>query len=270
MNPRTPCLLLLVLTGCHTVPDAARPPSAPSTAPPAAAGVPALVASAPAPAPEPPLREVFPHVRVDRKAKLVEFDAQVPLDAREPDGHGGVRRVYLEVLACAKDSREHETLVVTPAKPSHIHAALLLVGLEPGAPGSWDVRADTMTSTPPKGPPVVVNFAWTAPDGRGLEQSPARWVINANTGKTLAETEGDEQAFVFAGSIMVRKPSGEVYGADREGNIVGLHTFGTETVAWRTVYSPEESVQDPEWIMNPTAVPDRGTTVLVRIRPPAR
>ncbi|MBA1697416.1 hypothetical protein G9H16_25470, partial [Escherichia coli] len=58
----------------------------------------------------------FPHVRVDREARTVEFDAAVPIDAQARDSRGERTRVYLEIIACSFDSREHETLVVTSAK----------------------------------------------------------------------------------------------------------------------------------------------------------
>ena len=41
---------------------------------------------------------------------------------------------WLEQVACMVGTREHESLVVVEAKPSEVHAALLLLGLEPGTP----------------------------------------------------------------------------------------------------------------------------------------
>ena len=59
----------------------------------------------------------------------------------------------------------------------------------------------------------------------------------------------------------------ERYEAQGAGTLIGLTTFGTETIAWREVISPEASIQEPEWIADKAVVPAMGTPVTVRIRP---
>ena len=76
--------------------------------------------------------EASPGLRVSREARALEFDGTVPIDV-----HGKAPRVFLEVLVCSRDTREHESLVVTDVKPSSVHAALLMLGMTPGTPGSW-------------------------------------------------------------------------------------------------------------------------------------
>ena len=71
--------------------------------------------------------EVFPGVRLDRDAGYVEFDGTVPIIADAGDG----TVVFLELMVCIPDTKEHEALVMAPVKPSHVHAALLALGLEP-------------------------------------------------------------------------------------------------------------------------------------------
>ncbi len=58
---------------------------------------------------------------------------------------------WLEQVACSPNSREHESLVVVKAKPSEIHAALLLAGFEPGSPGTWSYIDDALQFTQPAG-----------------------------------------------------------------------------------------------------------------------
>jgi hypothetical protein len=211
--------------------------------------------------PEPGLREVFPHVRVDRAAGLVEFDGVVPIDAHDP--HTPI--VYLEVMVCIPDTKEHETLLMTHAKPSHVQAAMLLIGLEPGSPGRWFVDGQgRVQSVPPTGDPVRVTFVYED-NGEAVEVCPTRWVTDLDTGRPLT-IEGGGPLFVFAGSRFVEYGGEEFYDADWAGTLIGLTTFGGEVIAWREVLSHDSAVQEPAWIADNTRVPEQWTPVAVRIR----
>lgn len=222
----------------------------------------ALPPTMPAPpaavAAEPPaalaLREVFPHVRVDAKAGVVEFDAMVSIDAHDPKKPS----VFLETLVCIPDSKEHESLVVTQAKPSHVHAALLLMGLSPGAPGSWVWEGEAIRGVPPKGPRVTVRMVVG-----GHETPPGAWVRDHMTNGLMVEMPGGDE-FVFAGSGMVGAAGRQRYKGDDEGCLVGLTTFGSETIAWTRMSNPESGAEEPHWVADP-AMPNFGDAVVVRI-----
>jgi len=265
-------LLALLLGSCRGVPAKNAPPPAAAAAdvPPAEPGP----EPARAPTPPPPvkaapiaagtparLRELFPHVRADLSAKLIEFDGTVPIDCHNQ----ATPNVYLEVVVCIPDTKEHETLVVTDARPSHIHAALLAAGLQPGAPASWKWENKKLTSFPPRGDAVEVTIAYRGADGKEIESPAAAWIISADR-KDAAFGAGGP-GWVFAGSVLTERQGREVYDADGSGVVVGLTTFGSETVAWGKVISPDAEVEEPEWIANPKLVPAAGTPVVVRIRP---
>ena len=74
-----------------------------------------------------------------------------------------------------------------------------------------------------------------------------------------------EPAWVFAGSRLREFRGREVYDADGTGQLVGLHTFGSEVIAWTRVESPEAAVDAPQWLANNDLVPPIGTPVRVRI-----
>lgn len=212
------------------------------------------------------LVEAFPNVRVDRAARVVEFDGIVPIEAHDPDAP----HVFLEVIVCTPDSKEHESLVMTRAKAQHVHAALLLIGLEPGTTGSWEVKGTPPQLAPvdPTGPRVAVEFAMRGTDGREVVADPRDWVVDIKTGKRLGEEPAaGGPVWVFAGSRFVNFEGRQVYDADGVGTLVGLCTFGSETVAWGRTVSPDSQVQEPEWIANPKTVPAAGTSVVVRLRP---
>ena len=44
---------------------------------------------------------------------------------------------WIEQVACLRNTREHEAIFVTDVQPSLVHSALLMLSLEPGAPGRW-------------------------------------------------------------------------------------------------------------------------------------
>lgn len=212
------------------------------------------------------LVELFPAIRVDRKARVVEVDGVVPIDVHQVDRKTGARlHVFLEVVLCPFDTKEHEALVATKARPSNIHAALLLLGLEPGKPGSWsfDEKTRTLKEIPPEGPELGVTLVWTDEQGESVEMPAAQLVERVPGGGTL-ETGGRETGWVFAGSTERERLGQTHYAADAEGTAVGLTTFGTETVAWRSVYSPEDAVSRPQWAAS-AKLPARNTKVMVRI-----
>lgn len=255
-------------------PSLAAPHRPRDTAPPAEVGAAATAG----------LREVFPHVRADIANKLVEFDAVVsPLlvkDERAP-------LFYLEVVACTPDTREHETLVVSQARPSHVHAAMLLIGLKPGESGGWKFESGRLEPVDASGDRVEIRFALTdaAEPGRTTEADPLDWIVSVRDGRSIrdAAAAADGRAtsvaaagWVFAGSHIVSgqraaTPIGdeprEVYEADQSGTLIGLATFGGETISWSRTFSPDASVDAPEWIAKLDATPPAGTPVLVRIRP---
>lgn len=207
------------------------------------------------------LHEVLPGVRVDLGARIVEFDGEVPIDAHNADGTS----IYLEVVVCVRDTREHEALVVTDVRPSDVHAALLLVGLSPGKPGGFR-RAEGAPGgferVLPAGDAVRVEFLVAG----APPTSASDWIINERTNARL-DAGASDTGFVFAGSRFVTRQRRERYDADGAGNLVGLHTFGSETIAWRDVLSPEASVEEPVWIADPGRTPLMGTRVTVRITP---
>lgn len=243
------------------------PEPAPMSTPAPAPVITATVAPSPEPA---ALVQLFPHVNVNRSLKRVEIDGIVPIDCHNPE----TPRVFLEVLVCTPDSKEHETLVMTRARAQQVHAALLAIGLTPGAPGrvEWNDRKPAMVA--PTGAALTVRFRV---EGSSEEIDPLSWVSLVRKGEAArplatqadGSPETDAGGFVFAGSrtrTMVDPQTGrerEYYGADVDGTVIGLTTFGTETVAWSRVLSPESAVQEPEWIANVAVVPKVGTKVTV-------
>jgi hypothetical protein len=221
--------------------------------------------------------EVFPHVRVNTSERWVEFDARVtPMMVFTPR----TPLLFLEAVACSPDTRPHETLVVTDARPSHVHAGLLMIGLEPGRPGGVRFEGRTPVAVHPEGAGVDVTFIYVNAAGERRTARPTDWIVNARGGGAFLDAEVEASArlglaergspgFVFAGSFMSSRGGREVYKADEEGTVIGLMTFGHEPVAWSRTISPEAAIQAPEWVAKQDAVPPAETPVVVRLTPRA-
>ena len=209
--------------------------------------------------------EVFPMVRVDRAARVVEFDGIVPVDCHDPQ----TPIVLLELVCCSPDTREHESLVMTRALPSNIHAALLLIGLNPGKPGMIDFSGPRAELVPPTGDAVSIEFVWTAHGGQAQRATPSDWAVSLRDKRPFAPAGG----WVFAGSRFVNRrdrETGQVrefYDCDGAGTVIGLTTFGSEMIGCKEVLSPEQAITPAEWIANAATMPAYKTPVKVRITP---
>jgi len=187
-------------------------------------------------------------VRANLAERRVELDTEVCLEAG-----------WLEQVACSPGTREHESLVVVKARPRDVHAALLLLGLEPGEPGSWRVEDGNLVAVPPTGPRLRVKFRWVDTEGRTREHSPAEWIRDV---RSAASPPIDH--WLFAGSLLQPLVDGSSrYAADGSGSVVGLVTFGDEVVALPEVRPDSESILEPEWEAWTERLPAIGTPVVM-------
>jgi len=239
-----------------------RRPSAPPPAPIANAGSldtippppPAIAAQADV---QPTLVEAFPGVRVDARYGIVEFDATIsPLIFEPYEG----RNFYLEEFVCKRGTKDHESLVVTDAQPAHIHAALLLLGIEPGSPVTWTKADGIPQAHPATGPAIGVEFLLPQPGGEHLTIEPQDWTKKKGSGQRFPSGN-----WVFAGSAMAGPPDARFYEADAAGTIVGLASFGTEVISWGSPISPEEAEGQLEWIADLEAMPAADSPLIVRL-----
>jgi hypothetical protein len=100
---------------------------------------------------------MFPGVTINVQERCVDVEGSVCLH------RGG-----LELVACTKGTKEHESIVMIEAKPMHIHAALLLLGARPGSPATrkqWVDQPERWTDVPPRGGRWT--FIWCSRAGRG-------------------------------------------------------------------------------------------------------
>jgi len=159
---------------------------------------------------------------VDRPEDLTRLHPEYPVWIDRKGGRvvlmGGVclRQSPLELFACLRGSKEHESVLSIPTKASFVHAGLLAVGAEPGAPAVFQPKY-----VPARGTEIEVTLAWKDAKGRRQTARAQDWVRDAKTQKALA------YPWVFAGSrIVTNTVTGQVaYQADREGDLICVSNF---------------------------------------------
>lgn len=201
-----------------------------------------LVSAGPATAPSTVVD--FPAVHIDRAAKQMRIDCQA-LAVEAP----------LEFFCVANGGPEHESILRTAAKPSHIHAGLLLLGLEPGSPVQYVESKNAWTA--PFGPPVRVSVEWKDANGKTIHRS-AESLLRSTKDATV---HPKSMGWIFAGS---RQRDDGMYLADLTGYIVTLCNFENALVdVPRLVSSANETL---EWETDP-AGPKRGDAVTMILEP---
>lgn len=190
-------------------------------------------------------------VTVNSNAKHLDIQAEVCLRRGE----------FLEMFACTRDSREHESILVIDAMPSTIHLGLLLLELKPGKPLSYDMTFDPPKLVPATGPKVEVFIVIKADNIE--RQIPAnRWVQDNKTKKMM---QGN--AWLFAGSQFAEYQRKQVYHADINGSAISLVNFGDDLLTRPNNLTDANESHNKVWQPRTQAIPKVGTKVLIRLKP---
>ncbi len=191
-------------------------------------------------------------MHINREAGYVEIDAKVV--NRDAD--------WLELLVCVPGSREYESILSSPAKPSHIHLALLMLGLKPGQPLDWKRTDDGFAVQPPKGPRIAVFCRWQE-NGEQHEAPANTWVERQDTGKVMAGNH-----WLFAGSAFHESEGKRLYMADLNGTVISLVNFGDDLLTRPTTTTNRDDAR--AWATHTKAIPPEGTPVTLRLVPMAQ
>lgn len=180
---------------------------------------------------------------IDPKFKRVVVDGEVCLTEGQ-----------LEMFACIKGTKEHESILAIDCKAFVLHAALLAAGAEAGAPVQF-----TPAYKPASGTPIDISLVWT--DSSGIHRAKAQdWVKNYKTGKTL------EYGWVFAGSGFYEdEETKEKHYMAEGGDLICVSNFPSAMLDL-----PIESSQSNNaltFAANTEVIPPRGTKVRVVLTP---
>ncbi|MCO6438817.1 MAG: hypothetical protein J5J06_17110 [Phycisphaerae bacterium] len=186
-------------------------------------------------------KEFVEGIRIDWKRRAVEVDSRVVL-----------REGPLELLACSPMTREHESILVVPARPRDIYHAMGLMGLEPGSPPRYDM--EKQRAIPATGESLRIMIQCDASGHRDPVPA-ARWLLDKNTDKPL-----DDIDWVFAGSRS--SPEGRFL-ADLEGTVICVVDFDMALIS---PASSHTSDNEALWLStNTDAIPPIGTNCVISI-----
>lgn len=130
------------------------------------------------------------------------------------------RKGVLEMFACIKDTKEHESIVAVNAKAYQVHAALLAIGAKPGKPVQYDPVYE-----PAKGQRIKVEVVWKDENGKQHRRTAQQMVRNVRTRKQM------EQNWVFAGSFFwTDEETGKKHYMAEGGELICVSNFSTATM----------------------------------------
>jgi len=171
----------------------------------------------------------------------------------------------LELVACTKGTKEHESIVAVEAAARDIHAALLLLGAEAGRPAHSKSIGNSGTMwvpVPPSGGKVDVFLVFKDEKfGKSFEKPISEFMVNEDGEIFPTHT------FLFAGSELISDKEGGVpqYLADRSGNVMSITTFGDEVLCLPDIQSHDNAALN--WNIAGSKLPEIGTQVTLRLRP---
>ncbi|MDX1948105.1 MAG: YdjY domain-containing protein [Pirellulaceae bacterium] len=183
-------------------------------------------------------------VWLDTKRKAVIIDGDVCL-----------REGQLEMFACPKGTKEHESVVALKCLPEEVHAGLLAAGAKPGKPVKFDPEY-----RPASGDIVDIFILWRDEKGEKHTDRAQDWIKHVKSGKPM------EFDWVFAGSGFWKdEETGKEHYQANVGDFICVSNFPTATLDL-----PVESSQanaDLMFTAFTEKIPPKGTKVRLVLVP---
>ncbi len=174
---------------------------------------------------------------IDMKAKKVMIAGQICL-----------QQGALEVFACPRQTKEHESVVSANASALELHTCLIAIGADPGKPVQW-----TPQYIPATGPKINIDVVWSK-DGKETTRNAKEMIRNFETKKEL------NKDWVFCGSqFYVNPENGDKIYYGNSGEMICVSNFSTASLDL-----PVESSGSNEMLLfeaNTEKIPERGTKV---------
>ncbi|MEO1995582.1 MAG: YdjY domain-containing protein [Planctomycetaceae bacterium] len=219
----------------------------------------------------------LPGLVIDLQRRCVDLEAVICLE-----------RGFLELIACTKGTKQHESIVAVSARAMHVHTALLLLGAQNGHPAMRqpvDKQKTRWVHVPPRGDPIDVLLVTKGKQGLTVERPISEYIIRSS--ERIDEVDGAvivapgaaekrsshnnqdarlPHTFVFAGSHLRNNGDGpRQYLADVSGNVISIATFGDEVLCLPFRQTQEDGAL--MWHIKPASLPQVGTHVILRLRP---
>ncbi len=163
--------------------------------------------------------------------------------------------VPLEMFACLRNTKEHESILVVPVKAYVVHAALLGVGAKAGHPVEF-----TPKYVPASGTEIDITLHWK--DEKGTIQTAAAqdWIRDTKTGKAM------NAAWVFGGSrFQLDETTGRQYYQAEGGDFICVSNFSTAMIDLSVESSQANA--NLQFQAYTERIPPRGTPVTMVLKP---
>lgn len=125
-----------------------------------------------------------------------------------------LRDGQMEMFACIKNTKEHESIVSVPVEAYIAHAGLVAVGAEPGHPARFRPTYQSATGTV-----VDITLYWSDSHGKRHSANAEDWLKNLRTGKPL------DQPWVFGGSAFWTDNDGQRHYQAEDGDFICVSNF---------------------------------------------
>jgi hypothetical protein len=202
---------------------------------------------------------VAPKLPEPKGAKRLSKDYPIWIDPQEKavvvEGQIALREGMLEMFACTRNTKEHESIVSVNAKAYLVHAGLVALGAEPGHPVRFQPEY-----MPPAGTEIEVLVRFRDESGKIQTVRAQDWIKDNHTGKPM------EYPFVFAGSGFYTDPdTNKKYYQAEHGDFVCVANFGTAMLDIPAKSS--KSNEELEFEALTKKIPPLGTPVQLVLKP---
>jgi hypothetical protein len=180
---------------------------------------------------------------IDNQEKLVIVSGRICLT-----------RGLLEMFACPKGMKEHESVVATYSIAMYVHQALLLIGANPGKTVQWEPEYK-----PAEGPKVQVE-CWYYDEKNELVKRNAKEMV-----KLVSDGSPLKIDWVFGGSKFIVDPDGRELYAANGGELICLSNFSSAMIDL-----PISSTAEAGGLLfeaNSEKIPPLDTPVLLVLKP---
>ncbi len=136
------------------------------------------------------------------------------------DGVICLREGQLEMFACLRHTKEHESVIAVNCTAKQAHAGLLYVGAISGHPASFEPEYSPATGTI-----IDIVILWIDKEGKKHNTKAQNWVRNIKTRKAM------KYDWVFAGSgVWVDPENGDVFYHADSGDFICVSNFPSATL----------------------------------------
>jgi hypothetical protein len=171
------------------------------------------------------------------------------------DGQVSLRRGMLEMFACIRNTKEHESVVTADTQAFLVHAGLLRLGAEPGHPAQF-----VPEFKPPAGTEIEVTVEWRDAEGKEHTARAQDWIRDRKTNQAMT------YPFVFAGSrFWTDEETGKQYYQAEGGDFICVSNFGT--AAFDIPVESSQSNDALEFEAFTERIPPLGTPVRLVMKP---